>query len=118
MFKRLINLPKSHSFFLFGARGTGKTTLLSKLFGEEDVYFVNLLEPDTYEKFLLEPGLLAAELRALKKNSKVIIDEIQKIPDLLNVVHLILEERKTKSPIQFILTGSSARKLKKTGLIY
>lgn len=116
MFKRLISLPKSHSFFLFGARGTGKTTLLSGLLGETNVYTVNLLEPDTYEKFLLEPALLAAELRALKKGTRVIIDEIQKIPELLNVVHLILEERKSTSPLQFVLTGSSARKLKKAGV--
>lgn len=116
MFKRLLNLSTSHSFFLFGARGTGKTTLLSNFFGGENVYVVNLLEPDTYEKFLLEPNLLVAEIRALKGGSRVIIDEIQKLPQLLNVVHLVLEERKSKSPIQFILTGSSARQLKKAGV--
>jgi len=117
MFNRIANLPKNNSFFLFGARGTGKTTIVKAVFSEESSVRVDLLEPDTYEKFLLDPGLLAAELRALPSTiERVVIDEVQKLPALLDVVHLIHEERKGQgSPLQFILTGSSARKLKKSG---
>lgn len=113
MFCRSINLPKSHSFFLFGARGTGKTALLKSLFHTNTLY-IDLLNLDKEAQYQLDPESLYKEISALPTSIKtIIIDEIQKVPKLLDVVHRTLEERKTKQePVQFILTGSSARKLK------
>lgn len=107
---RLQNLKKLSDFscFLWGPRQVGKTSLLEKLY--PDSLFFNLLDPKLYEEFVLNPSLLQERILALPRNqSPVIIDEVQKIPKLLDVVqHLI-----TKYGIQFILSGSSARKLKR-----
>lgn len=110
MFKRLFNLPTEidQSVFIFGPRGTGKTSWLKEHFPEA-LYF-DLLYDDHYRMLLARPSRLE-ELIPCDYNSWVIIDEIQKIPELLNEVHRLIESRKLK----FILTGSSARKLKRKG---
>ena len=108
MFDRLISLPKKQSFFLFGARGTGKTSLLRQCFAQ-GAYYIDLLDLDNESKYQLNPEQLYKELSALDKNiSTIIIDEVQKAPKLLDVVHRLIEEKR----FRFILTGSSARKLK------
>ncbi len=98
------------SVFLFGARQTGKTTLLLHLFPNSKFY--DLLENDTYERLRRNPALLRQELAEAKEGEIVIIDEIQLIPELLNEVHWLI----TRQQIHFILSGSSARKLKRKGV--
>ena len=95
--------------FLFGPRQTGKSYWLSKKFASAGYY--DLLKSDLFFKLSRSPHLLREELLAEKKNKLVIIDEIQKIPPLLDEVHYLME----RHGISFILTGSSARKLKKRG---
>ena len=109
MLKRLQKLDKKYSFFLFGARGTGKTTLLNQIFSKKQSLWINLLSFKEENRFRQDPDLLT-ELIEENSYKRVIIDEVQKIPKLLDVVHLEIEKNKN---IQFILTGSSARKLKK-----
>lgn len=109
MLDRLINLPINYSFFLFGARGTGKTSLLKYRFAE-NVHYVDLLNLDLEATYQLDPEQFYRELSALPTDTRVVIvDEIQKVPKLLDVVHRKIEE----SSLMFILTGSSARKLKR-----
>ena len=105
-----INDAKDDSVFLFGARQTGKTTLLLQLFPENKFY--DLLENDTFERFRRNPSLLRQELMTLKDGDIVIIDEIQLIPELLNEVHWLI----VRKNLHFILSGSSARKLKRKGV--
>jgi predicted AAA+ superfamily ATPase len=110
MFQRIIKLPIQHDFFLFGARGTGKTTLLRNQF--PDALIIDLLESRTEEEFMLEPGRLEAIV--LKSDARhVIIDEIQKIPKLLDEVHRLIELPGNNKI--FILIGPSVRKLKAGG---
>lgn len=112
MLKRLIKLPQQQSFFLFGARGTGKSTLLNQLFTTENSLLINLLLPETENRFALNPSELTAIVKALpEKITHIIIDEVQKVPQLLNVVHFLIEN----TAKHFVLTGSSARKLKHGG---
>ena len=98
------------SVFLFGARQTGKTTLLLSLFPNRRFY--DMLENDTYERLRRNPSLLRQELQDCEPEEIVIIDEIQLIPELLNEVHWLI----TRKDIHFILSGSSARKLKRKGV--
>jgi predicted AAA+ superfamily ATPase len=110
MFHRLLDLPAKESFFLFGPRGTGKTTLLKTRFSRGETYFIDLLDEDLYDKYLRQPKLLELELEALSPRPKLIVlDEIQRLPKLLNTVHRLIE----KKGWRFALTGSSARKLKR-----
>lgn len=112
MFNRLIELPASSSFFLFGPRGTGKTALLRERFQKTPTLFLDLLDPATFHDLSLNPSSLNDRLAALPPNTRwVIIDEVQKIPALLDVVHQQIEKRR----LCFALTGSSARKLKRGG---
>lgn len=106
MVDRLIRLPKSGSFFIFGARGTGKTTLLKCLFPE--AIYINLLRAKDEEALSKNPSSLR-EIVYGNADKRIIIDEIQKIPKLLDEVHDLIEEGYDR----FILTGSSARKLKR-----
>lgn len=99
----------SQSFFLFGPRGVGKTSWL-KTHYPEALYF-DLLNDDIYREFLARPTRLSEKVSS-NYNGWIIIDEIQKIPALLNEVHRLIENRKLK----FILTGSSARKLRRKGV--
>lgn len=113
MLTRLCNPSLGRSFFLFGARGTGKTTLLKQLIPSEECLSINLLLPTQYDEYALNPEALVAQAKALPKHVKwVLIDEVQKLPRLLDVVHHLIEETELK----FALTGSSARKLKRKGV--
>ncbi|MCB0342677.1 MAG: ATP-binding protein [Pseudobdellovibrionaceae bacterium] len=112
MIQRLCKPSKSNSFFLFGARGTGKTTLLHDYFSPEETLFINLLDPDVYDQLLLDIGRFLPMINQKGNEKKrVVIDEIQRLPRLLDLVHL--EIQKTKK--QFVLTGSSSRRLKQKG---
>lgn len=114
MFPRKIQLPKDKSFFLFGARGTGKSTLISSTFPEEKCFVINLLDLDEELRYHRQPMNLSSEVLALPKSvTHVVIDEIQKLPKLLDVVHLLIETHKVSQ--KFVLTGSSARKLRAGG---
>jgi uncharacterized protein len=112
VFPRLRHFPHQHSFFLFGPRGTGKSTLLKKRFNKNECLWLDLLDSAVEERFFRNPSELYAIVQALPKEIKyVVVDEIQKIPKLLDEVHRLIEE----SDKIFILTGSSARKLKRGG---
>lgn len=112
MFERFIQLSEKQSLFLFGARGVGKTTLLKSLTWLKDALMINLLEAKTENHFARNPDALGDIVRALPNNEPyVIIDEIQKLPKLLDIVHDLIE---TTNKI-FILTGSSAKKLRHGG---
>lgn len=115
MIRRLLKPLKSDSFFIFGARGTGKSTFVQSQFLEpqaKDCWHLDLLNDDTFERYFRKPSLLESDYLALtKKPAWIFIDEVQKIPDLLNHVHRMIENNKQK----FILSGSSARKLKTVG---
>jgi len=110
MIHRHLRVSTERSFFLFGARGTGKTTFLRSHFEGQAVLWIDLLLPQEEHRFALRPGLLAEQIAArLDKDGWVVIDEIQKVPRLLDVVHSQVESSGTR----FALTGSSARKLKR-----
>lgn len=97
------------SIFLWGARQTGKSTLLMQRFPEAKYY--DLLESDLYERFRRQPSLLRNELSMIDNKTLIIIDEIQKIPELLDEVHWLMSRRN----MRFILSCSSARKLRRCG---
>jgi predicted AAA+ superfamily ATPase len=110
MFPRLSLLPVARSFFLFGARGTGKTTLLRQRFASQDILLVDLLSPTLESRLSRKPELLESMVMEAPGKT-IILDEIQKVPALLDVVHSMLS-RKLGT---FILTGSSSRKLIRGG---
>jgi len=109
VFPRCFAMPKSN-FFLFGPRGTGKSTWAR--YNISDSININLLEPDAYRSYLAHPERLRDVVMAKKSKKVVFIDEIQKAPDLLDQIHSIIEEQKR---VKFVVTGSSIRKLKKAG---
>jgi uncharacterized protein len=112
MLERIAKFSKTNSFFLFGARGTGKTHLLKEKYNNETNWYIDLLNPDLARKYLLSPNALINELDGRKTQPEwIIIDEVQKVPSLLDLVHQLIESRNQK----FILSGSSARKLKRGG---
>ncbi len=98
------------SFFLFGPRGTGKTTWLRQAF--PDALWVDLLDPETERLFAARPERLRERVAGSPGAAIVVIDEVQRVPSLLPVVHGIIEERRG---LRFVLTGSSARKLRRAG---
>ncbi len=104
-----MKLPQGKSAFLWGARKTGKSTFLHQHF-PKSIYF-DFLNHDVYLEFIKKPSLLRQELTQKKSsiNGPVIIDEVQKIPAILDEVHWMIENMK----LSFILCGSSARKLKR-----
>lgn len=108
MYSRIIKPPENKSFFLFGPRGTGKTTWVKETF--PNAVYIDLLESRIFIDLLADPQRLE---NFIPNNFKdwIIIDEVQKIPELLNEVHRLIEKYKYK----FILTGSSARKLRRKG---
>jgi len=115
MIRRILELPMDYSFFLFGARGTGKSTLLAAIFEPHNTLSINLLNPLEEMRFLRNPEELRQVVLALDSEVRfIVIDEIQKVPKLLDVVHLLLES--DKSDKIFILTGSSAKQLKASGV--
>src|SRR3989338_10149173 len=113
MFQRILKPLTSKTFFLFGARGTGKSTWLEKQFFTQNPFWIDLLDPDQEDRYLRNPKALELDLLdRINKNQRpdwVIIDEVQKIPKLLDVAHRLIEKEKLK----FVLKGSSARKLKR-----
>lgn len=98
------------SYFLFGPRGTGKSTWLASHYPQ--ALYIQLLNPEVLREYLAYPERLGPKVRGAGCQC-IIIDEIQKAPALLSVVHQLIEE---KQGWQFILTGSSARKLKRAGV--
>lgn len=108
--KRLLKAP-SQSFFLLGPRGTGKTTWLKAHYPQ--AVWIDLLLPNEVHFYEARPERLISTAEGAGDNSTIVIDEIQKIPELLSVVHHLIEQ---KRGYQFILTGSSARKLKRSGV--
>ncbi len=108
MYKRILSVP-SHSFFLFGPRGTGKTTWLRQKL--PDAKWVDLIKTDELLRYMRNPGVLRKEVEALPENSWIVIDEIQKLPVLLNDIHALIAEH--GNTYRFAISGSSARKLKR-----
>ena len=108
MYSRFINPPEAKSFFLFGPRGTGKTTWVKSAFPK--AAYIDLLEAELFNDLTANPQRLSNFIPHDFKDW-VIIDEVQRIPDLLHEVHRLIETKK----YQFILTGSSPRKLKRKG---
>jgi uncharacterized protein len=109
MYKRFLSLPKKpkQSFFLWGPRQAGKTTLLKQVY--PDAYRVDLLKSDLVVRYLQDPSVFREEVMALPRTKVVVIDEIQKAPVLLDEVHYLIQEENRI----FIMCGSSARKVKK-----
>lgn len=100
-----------HSYFLFGPRGTGKTTWLRGAYPE--ALQLNLLESERFRELSAQPERLLSLVLPLVDGQVVVIDEVQRIPELLHVVHDLIEKR---PGIRFVLTGSSARKLRRGGV--
>ena len=105
---------------MLGARGTGKTWLLNKHFKDVAVIWVNLLENREFLKYQRRPELLRLEITGALRDASpttswVIIDEVQRIPQLLNEVHSMIEDSDLGPNLKFGLSGSSARKLKRGG---
>ncbi len=105
-----MDLPDGRSAFLWGARQTGKTTWLKQTF--PDGFFYDLLDSSVMLRLAGNPRLLGEELAARTNRSVVIIDEVQKLPVLLDEVHRLIES----DGYSFILCGSSARKLRRQGV--
>ena len=119
MYKRICNPLKTNNFFLFGGRGTGKSTLLRQLFADMPVLWIDLLSEQEYLIFVRNLKELESRIDNFKFNGKtvipdvVVIDEIQRAPYLLNEIHRLIESPKYNQKLKFALTGSSARKLKR-----
>ena len=96
------------SFFLFGPRGTGKSTWLRALQGQ--ALWIDMLDPETLRLFQAKPERLQERIAAQPLVTDVVIDEVQKVPAILDAVHKLVEGDR---PLRFILTGSSARKLRR-----
>lgn len=107
---RFFQAPKS-SFFLFGPRGTGKSTFVHQHF--KNAIYIDLLDPERVRLFSAMPERLREMIDAQPESGFIVIDEVQRVPELLSVVHSLIE---TKKGWTFVLTGSSARKLKRTGV--
>src|SRR3989344_1456689 len=108
MYKRILDLKLATAHktcFLLGPRLTGKSSLIGMQLKVAQVF--DLLDSDIYDRFLRRPKSLGEEIT----NELVVIDEIQKLPRLLDEVHRLVESKK----IRFLLTGSSARKLRRGG---
>jgi len=109
MYSRIIEPPKDKSFFLFGPRGTGKTTWVKTRFA--NAIYLDLLEAELFNDLLANPQRLQNFIPK-NFNDWIIIDEVQRIPELLNEIHRLTEKNRYK----FILTGSSARKIRRKGV--
>lgn len=107
--ERLFQPPKG-SYFLFGPRGSGKSTWLRRL--HRDAHWIDLLDEARFQAYLVDPSLFSSELDALPDRETVVIDEVQRLPNLLNVVHQKIEAKR----LRFALSGSSARKLRRGGV--
>ena len=107
---RFFRAPEQ-SFFLFGPRGTGKSSWIQHNF--TDALVVDLLRPEVYREMSARPERLAQLVHGNRDRNPVVIDEVQRVPELLNVVHDLIESR---SGHRFVLTGSSSRKLRRGGV--
>lgn len=105
MTNRLLKTP-SQSFFLFGPRGTGKSTWVAERYPRAER--IDLLDDGVFREFSANPNRLLSVVHGSSSHGTFVIDEVQKLPALLSLVHLLIEEKKGWS---FVLTGSSARKL-------
>ena len=103
--------PPSESFFLFGPRGTGKSTWLRHAM--PDALFVDLLQPDVARELTARPERLRDIIAGSPDAATVVVDEVQRVPELLNLVHALIESKDRR---RFVLTGSSARKLRRGGV--
>ncbi len=108
MYPRILAAPAG-SFFLFGPRGAGKSTWARSALPR--AHRIDLLDEALFQSYLADAGRFAGELRALAPGSTVFVDEVQRLPALLNEVHRYIEERR----LRFVLCGSSARELKTAG---
>ncbi len=110
MVQRLLVLPQrpKHSFFLWGPRQTGKTTLLRSVYPE--AHWIDLLDTDTVIRLGQRPALLREEADALPRDRLIVIDEAQKIPALFDEIHWLIENRRRI----FVLCGSSARRVRRS----
>jgi len=110
MIPRCFKTP-NQSYFLFGPRGSGKSTFLKATY--PDAFYIDLFKPDVQRKYQSRPEIIIEQVHANPSIKTFIADEIQKVPELLSAVHSLIEEKQNN---QFILTGSSARKLKRSGV--
>ncbi len=101
--------PARQSFFLFGMRGVGKSTWARATF--DDAAYIDLLDERLYQDLLADPSLFGQSIAHLPPGARVVVDEVQRLPALLNEVHRLIETRR----LSFALLGSSARKLKAAG---
>lgn len=109
LYERLLKPPPKQSFFLFGLRGAGKSTWVRQAF--PDAVRFDLLDEGLYQGYLRDARLFGRELLGVPQGHIVVVDEVQRLPSLLNEVHRFIEERR----LRFVLLGSSARKLKQSG---
>jgi predicted AAA+ superfamily ATPase len=107
---RFLQAPAG-SFFLFGPRGTGKSTWIHRSFA--NALRVDLLQPETFRTYSTRPERLRELIAGHPNQQTIVLDEVQRLPALLDVVHELIEAR---SGLRFVLTGSSARKLKRAGV--
>lgn len=113
--KRILDLSRlltDRSVFLFGPRQCGKSTYIREQLKMKVIASYNFLERAVYLNLSQNPGLIRQQVQAGSRDGIVIIDEVQKIPELLDEVHLMIEEL----GLRFLLTGSSARKLRRSGV--
>ena len=100
MFRRLLQVSRGNSFFLFGARGTGKTTYIGEAFDPDASLYLDLLDPEVEDRYRRSPGRLENEVRALPATVEwILIDEVQRAPRLLDVVHRFCIWRDTDTRI-------------------
>lgn len=109
MYPRMLQWPTRQSFFLFGPRGVGKTAWVHRQF--PGALFFDMLDHQVYTQLLAAPQRLGDQIPRDHKDW-VIVDEVQRVPELLNEVHRLIESRR----LRFVLTGSSARKLRRRGV--
>jgi predicted AAA+ superfamily ATPase len=108
LYSRISTAPRG-SFFLFGLRGVGKSTWVREEFA--DAYVIDLLEENRFQDMTANPGTLGLELRSVAAGRVVVLDEVQRVPALLNEVHRAIESDRRR----FVLVGSSERRLKTAG---
>lgn len=109
MIPRLLDLPMLQSYFLFGPRNTGKSTLIKNHYNSNNRIVFDLLDPSLEDRFSRNPAELINIVKALPENIKyIVIDKVQKIPKLLDIIHHLIES----TDKFYVMTGSSARKLK------
>ena len=110
MFRRILKTSQRSSFFLFGARGTGKTTYIQDVFNPNASLYLDMLDPEMEDLYARNPGRLEQQVRALPDAVEwILIDDVQRAPRLLDVVHRLIESTGKR----FVLTGSSSRKLRR-----